>query len=309
MYGKRLLIIHQGALGDLVTLFPVFQSLRCDYPAIDAVCQKKIGTLAGYLNLIDRDFPVESAVFASLFSDRLHPRLASLFGAYETILLFSSNPDMEAPIKRSARGDVYRISPRPPPAERVHITDYIDDGLRQLGVLTQSSDDIAEDDSRDEKKGGDPLKVWLHPGSGSQKKNWSLSNFLAVAEALKFEGLRPAFLVGPAEQDMIEPLQTYTDAVTWVDDCVRLAELLRTAGGFIGNDSGVTHLSAVMGLHTVAVFGPSDPARWGPRGRSVRIVTPDIDCSPCFEATYPACAGADCLKSISPRKVLSSFYT
>ena len=309
MDAKRLLIIHQGALGDLVTLFPVLKSLRCDYLMIDAVCQKKIGTLAGYLNLIDRDFPVESAVFASLFSDRPHSRLVTLFGSYTTILLFSYSCSMEAAIKRSARCDVYRIPPRPHPAERVHITDYIDDGLKRLGILTRSSNDIAEDDSQDEKKEGDPLKVWLHPGSGSPKKNWPLSNFTAVAEALEFDGLRPAFIVGPAEQDMIEPLQRYTDDVFRVDDCVRLAELLRTAGGFIGNDSGVTHLSAVLGLHTVAVFGPSNPARWGPRGRSVRIVTPDIDCSPCFEVTHPTCAGADCLKSITPSKVLSLFYT
>jgi ADP-heptose:LPS heptosyltransferase len=40
----------------------------------------------------------------------------------------------------------------------------------------------------------------------------------------------------------------------------------------IGNDTGITHLAAAIGAPTVALFGPTDPAVWGPRGRKVRTL-------------------------------------
>ena len=40
----------------------------------------------------------------------------------------------------------------------------------------------------------------------------------------------------------------------------------------IGNDSGMTHLAAAVGTPVIAVFGPTDPAVWGPRGKKVRIL-------------------------------------
>jgi ADP-heptose:LPS heptosyltransferase len=48
--------------------------------------------------------------------------------------------------------------------------------------------------------------------------------------------------------------------------------LLAHAAVFVGNDSGLTHLAAAFDRPTVAIFGPSDPEVWGPRGERVTIV-------------------------------------
>ena len=45
---------------------------------------------------------------------------------------------------------------------------------------------------------------------------------------------------------------------------------LRTASLFVGNDSGPSHLAGIMGLPTIALFGPTDPAVWKPLGPRVR---------------------------------------
>jgi ADP-heptose:LPS heptosyltransferase len=55
-------------------------------------------------------------------------------------------------------------------------------------------------------------------------------------------------------------------------DLVGLAALLTTAGAYVGNDSGVTHLAAAVGAPVVALFGPTDVDVWGPRGRNVSII-------------------------------------
>ena len=61
------------------------------------------------------------------------------------------------------------------------------------------------------------------------------------------------------------------DAVRF-DDLYDLACWLATARLFVGNDSGITHLAAAVGTPVLAIFGPTDPAIWAPRGNHVRVV-------------------------------------
>ena len=51
-----------------------------------------------------------------------------------------------------------------------------------------------------------------------------------------------------------------------------LAGLLELSAGYLGNDSGVTHLAAALDLPTFALFGPTDPGLWGPAGERVVIL-------------------------------------
>lgn len=51
----------------------------------------------------------------------------------------------------------------------------------------------------------------------------------------------------------------------------QLAALLALASAYVGNDSGVTHLAAAMGAPTLALFGPTSPEIWAPRGANVRV--------------------------------------
>jgi len=51
----------------------------------------------------------------------------------------------------------------------------------------------------------------------------------------------------------------------------RVVSVLASAGAFVGNDSGVTHLASYL-CPTLALFGPTDPAVWGPVGGRARIL-------------------------------------
>jgi ADP-heptose:LPS heptosyltransferase len=54
--------------------------------------------------------------------------------------------------------------------------------------------------------------------------------------------------------------------------------ILSCAGGYIGNDSGITHLSAALGIRTVVVFGPTDAAVYGPIGPAVTVLESNEQC-------------------------------
>ena len=119
--------------------------------------------------------------------------------------------------------------------------------------------------------------------------------------------LRPEFVIGPAEQDLLPELARRTAVIHRPHDGVELLALLRSAAAYIGNDSGVSHLAAWAGLPSVVTFGPTDPMRWRPRGSWVEIVQPPLDCRPCFETAAENCATADCLGRITPGNVVEAF--
>jgi heptosyltransferase-2 len=81
-----------------------------------------------------------------------------------------------------------------------------------------------------------------------------------------------------------------------------LLAVLRGARLVVGNDSGPVHLSAALGRPTVAIFGSTSPAWTAPRGKAVRIVSMDLECSPCFRRECPR-GEAKCLLGIGVQEV------
>jgi ADP-heptose:LPS heptosyltransferase len=73
---------------------------------------------------------------------------------------------------------------------------------------------------------------------------------------------------------------------------------------FIGHDSGLTHLSAAVLVPTVAVFGPTDPRQWAPRGRHVGVVT-GLPCTCHGWERVRACEAKPCL-SILPETIVAA---
>jgi heptosyltransferase III len=118
--------------------------------------------------------------------------------------------------------------------------------------------------------------VIIHPGSGGKEKCWHLDNFVSIAETLTREGIEVVFLLGPAEMERFDSqakakIGTAAKLLTNLSLTDVLA-VLSNAGGYAGNDSGITHLSAALGVRTIAVFGPTDPAVYGPVGPAVTIL-------------------------------------
>lgn len=153
----------------------------------------------------------------------------------------------------------------------------------------------------------DRRKILLHPGSGSKRKRWPLSQFMRVASLLHGRGLKIEFILGPAEEDLLGALQNQDRKIHVLNESLDLAALYKTAAGYVGNDSGAGHLAAFMGLACVVIFGPADPVRWKPNGPSVEVVRPELECRPCFETDPANCAEVKCLEDIRPVTVVEAF--
>lgn len=82
------------------------------------------------------------------------------------------------------------------------------------------------------------------------------------------------------------------------------AALIARTGLMITNDSGLMHLAAAVDAPLVAVFGPTDHIRTGPRGTRQKILTAGPDCAPCLEKQCPK--GRTCLHDINPERVIET---
>ncbi len=123
-------------------------------------------------------------------------------------------------------------------------------------------------------------EVAIHPGSGSPRKCWPAHNFIAVIEHLIQRNIPVLLLAGPADvervQDMLKHLSPHlaTGMLKVLENVplIQVADCLQQCKGYLGNDSGITHLAAMLGVPTLALFGPTDPHVWQPPGPSVRVI-------------------------------------
>jgi ADP-heptose:LPS heptosyltransferase len=119
-----------------------------------------------------------------------------------------------------------------------------------------------------------PLVV-IHPGSGSAHKCVAPEILASVVVALEISGATPVILEGPTDREMVKRFlrSCVNPPIVLKDlDLLTVAGVLARAQLFVGQDSGITHMAGLIGVHTIALFGPTDPARWAPCGAHVTVV-------------------------------------
>lgn len=107
--------------------------------------------------------------------------------------------------------------------------------------------------------------VVLHPFASNLAKQWPLESFRALAS--KLQAVR--WCAGPED---LQRNPHFTEPLKVIENLGELAARLAGARAYIGNDTGITHLAAAVSIPVVALFGPTDPAVWAPRGPNVRII-------------------------------------
>ncbi|MFH1477289.1 MAG: glycosyltransferase family 9 protein [Verrucomicrobiota bacterium] len=132
--------------------------------------------------------------------------------------------------------------------------------------------------------------ISLHPGSGSSRKNWPVEKFALLADCVRRSmSAQPLFILGEADADAKRALPRLMPAVPVLTNRTlkEVASVLAVSRGYVGNDSGITHLAAALGIPVVALFGPTDAAMWGPRGAHVVILRGRAPTSEALAAIEP----------------------
>jgi ADP-heptose:LPS heptosyltransferase len=289
------LVIRAGALGDCLLMLPVLAALRTHFPRarIEVMGHPRRWEWVLGRGLVDAVHAIERPGMHLLFCEaaEVPQGLKTFLRAYDVIL--SYRPDADGVFTRNLRrlsgGLVLGQAPfPPPPPPKVHAADYALNLLAELGVhpptsipyLPLTPTDLTLVQPFFSTHRLDPSAerlVVVHPGSGSEAKRWPLENFAALLEALAAEPrVRTVVVAGYAEAGVVDrllPLLRDAKPLVAVDwPLPPTAALIAHATVFVGHDSGLTHLAAAFGRPTVALFGPTDPEIWGPRGGAVTVV-------------------------------------
>lgn len=309
MPDAKLLIIHQGALGDFILTFPAITRLRQYYNPIDVLCQSQLGKLAKALRIVENWYPAEAAFAASLFSDQIDSKMKAILEQFENIIILTLSDQLEQSVNRVTANLSCRLPPKPPADRKIHVAEFILDKIYHCGLIKEADailDNIPLPDRRQCPRNS--RRILLHPGAGSIRKRWPLFNFLQLESMLIADGLKPEFVLGPAEENLADELRHDHRIAHVLDNLMDLLDLYDAASGYIGNDSGASHLAAYIGLPAAVIFGPADPDRWSPIGRAVQIIRPPLQCRPCFETEPANCDNPQCLEGIRPQEALEAFY-
>ncbi|MDX1709102.1 MAG: hypothetical protein R3274_10910, partial [Desulfobacterales bacterium] len=185
MTEAKLLIIHQGALGDVVLTFPATIALGQKFDRIDILCQGQIGKLAAKLGLVDKAYPLEAAYFATLFSDQVDAKINDFISSFTKIIVFAFSAELESSINQISDRPCLRIPSRPPARNRIHVSEFILQHLRQEGLIesTAAGNTVSSwHRQQAPRRAGsiDSSRIIIHPGAGSKRKRWPLDRFLKL---------------------------------------------------------------------------------------------------------------------------------
>jgi heptosyltransferase-3 len=280
----RLLFVHAGAIGDFVVTLPVLERLREIRPgsAVTILGRPHIASLALDGGLAEAVLDFDRSWVASLFSAKPDP----LPGALEcdVCVTFVRDPLLRHNLERCGAARVLEGTYRPEEAAGVHWADLAMRVLEPIGAarypaILRLAPSAASVEASVEIAGREGVPILaVNPGTGSAAKRWPLERWIDLLEAVASPGCALVVLGGPGDEDLLaslrEGLRWARASPVWAVNrpLPLVAGLLSRSAGYVGCDSGITHLAAAVGCPTLALFGPTDPDRFAPRGGHVRAL-------------------------------------
>lgn len=290
----KILVIRGGAIGDFILTLPAIAALRNQFPAahLEVLGYPHIAQLALAGGLVDRVQAIEARGLAGFFArdGDLSEDLRDYFSEFDVIVSYLYDPDriFQTNILRCATGQFIAGPHRPDESARVHATKVLLQPLERLAIFDADfvprlnlvgtrSTRVPNFCGQD----GDTVErvptLALHPGSGSERKNWPEAKWAELLTQLaEHSNLRLLLIGGEAEggrlQHLAAPLPPSRRKIAQSLPLAELAARLQSCTGFVGHDSGITHLAAALGLPTLALWADTIEEIWRPQGERVVIV-------------------------------------
>ena len=288
----RLIIVHQGALGDLMLALPALDGLAHIIPKVhmDFWGRPELLALLTTKPYLGRVLSCDGSELAPFSLDDCWTRApvpAFLRDAAGLLIFGQEGSRIVADrLRQRLSYPVVWIRSFPDPTQQIAVGDFLVNQVRAAGwpidfglpTLEPPSEEVRLITNWFDNRGWIPdgAPVMIHPGSGGRSKIWPLQRWWHLVQwLLRDRGVPVLLVLGPADE-VVRGLATSAEkagALLITDVSLpRLAALISRCRLFVGNDSGVTHLAAGLQIPVIAVFGPTSPDVWGPPGKNVQIV-------------------------------------
>ena len=331
---NNILVIKLRYLGDVLLATPVLRAVREKFPEVRLAAAVNRGTediLKGNPDL-NEVLIVERGGLASQFRflgeirrRRFDCVIDLTDGDRAAILTRFSGAPVRIGLNEEHRwrGLLYTTVVRPGPSVAHRIERDLET-VRPLGIdpkaglpvlRTSPQDDEAAARLLDE-IAGEPLSggartlIMLHPGARYWFKAWPVERFAELADRLTERGDCRILIGGHAQEraladDMASRVRSKPVVLAGRTTVLHYASILKRCALFVGNDNGPMHMAAALGVPVVALFGPSNPSEWGPRGKRVEVLYKGLDCRRCF---HPTCERGEesCMRQITVSEVLAA---
>jgi len=291
----KILVIRGGAIGDFILTLPAIAALRKNFPDayLEVLGYPHIAQLALAGGLVDRVESIGSRALAGFFArnGELAEELVDYFSEFDLIISYLYDPDQifRTNVSRCTRAQFIAGPHRPNERSTIHATQLYLKPLEHLAIfdadpvprLRVGVDSASPSSPLFRNAEANERVLALHPGSGGEHKNWPEAKWAELLQNLINETSFNLLLVGgEAEGERLQRLGAALPParvrVAQSRPLAELAQMLQQCAGFIGHDSGISHLAAAVGLPGLILWGDSTEEIWRPPSeRMILIRHPD----------------------------------
>ncbi len=281
---SSLLVLRPGALGDLLLGLPALKNLAEQNRGIriEVAANERYLPLLGLAPFVAgcRDFGGVDLLPLFSPSPKPGPDLIRQLSQFDGALLWMADP-RECCARNLRAWGVKQVMGGNPRAGRFEGGSMARRLADLAGLSRKSRLDLATLETTGQGEG----RVTVHPGAGGRHKRWPPEHYLELVQKVARAGYRTQVLLGPADQDLLpfwqDPVRTGSELMLLQPaEPMDLARRISGSALFVGNDSGPAHLAAALGVPTLVLFGPTDPAVWRPRGPRVVVLKSLLDSWP-----------------------------
>ena len=260
---------------------PAIKLLRGRFPDahLEILGSKPIAALGEKRFYADSIRSLDSPLLARFFArgSELPAELTDYFASFDLILSYLFDPDriFETNVQRCGAATFLTGPSKLDNSE--HAAFQLARPLQQIGLsLSDASAHLfPNEDDRTAVRHFYDGAVALHPGSGSETKNWPIESWIKLGDVLLAKGNRLLVIAGEADVVRTQKLRA-----AWTGNQVQFAEnlpfphlaALLERMLFIGHDSGISHIAAAAGARCLLLFGWTDPAIWAPANENVTVL-------------------------------------
>lgn len=275
----KILVIRGGAIGDFILTLPALAALRQQFPHahLEVLGYPHIAQLALAGGLVDRLQAIEARGLAGFFArnGELSEDLRDYFSEFDLIVSYLYDPDdiFRTNINRCSPAQFIAGPHRPDERERVHATRLFLKPLERLAIFDADTTPRLSL----EVPPSTLNQLALHPGSGSESKNWPENQWAELlGQLIEASNLDLVLVGGEAEGERLDRLAAMLPPARFEMarslPLTELARRLQSCVGFVGHDSGISHLAAALGLPCLVLWAETIEEIWRPQGDWVTIL-------------------------------------